>query len=458
MSENKVKKEKYLGKGFLWSSRNICMAASGTTIGYVLVFSVSILGLDAAIIGNLLMFAKVFDVMSNFIIANFVDRHHFKQGKGRAFEICVIPLWLCTFAMYGIPLGWSKGLQYSLIFVLYSLISTVFSTFLYCTDTVYLNRAFKTEKGLITVQSVAGVLQVLAYMVLAVIIPVLMGKYDGRADEWLIISAIIGIPAMLLGMVRYCTIKEVDGPDVQQTQPQITLKDTMNALFRSKYVITMAVLTMVQQVVTVMSNTASTYYFTYIVGKIELMGMVSGISMAGIILIPFCAKLAEKFGKRNVLITCFTIGMIGNFIRLFAGTNMAVIIIGTIMATISQYPTSVYTALMLIECMDYEEYRSGKRQEGAIFAGASLGTTIGNGLGSAIVGAVLSACGFVGTAAVQTDTALNGIRHLYSTIPAAIMLIGILALFVYDLEKRLPDIREVLKERRTKAKDSLEEK
>jgi GPH family glycoside/pentoside/hexuronide:cation symporter len=64
--------------------------------------------------------------------------------------------------------------------------------------------------------------------------------------------------------------------------------------------------------------------------------------------------------------------------------------------------------------------------------------------------AMLAAFGYNTAAdAVQTDTALDGLKYLMSFIPAAIAVVSILILVIYPLDtKRMEKINSELKERR----------
>ena len=99
--------------------------------------------------------------------------------------------------------------------------------------------------------------------------------------------------------------------------------------------------------------------------------------------------------------------------------------------------------------MDYGEWKTGKRLEGIIFAGSSMGGKIGLGLGGAILAIMLAIGGYDGSATSQTQSALDAITITFTwwyslgTIACIIILF-----FLRRLERQMPQIRAELEERR----------
>lgn len=431
------------GRGLLWSTRSISLSADSMIIGFLTYFCTDTLGLNVGVIGTLLLVAKIVDAITNFVFAYIVDNAHFKSGKGRPFEIFLIPAWIATFAMFGIPLGWNTVVQYVAVFVLYTLIVSVFHTALYCTEPIYFNHAIKDDGERINIQTVNGMVTVAAFMVVGIIVPILMGKYFGQPNMWVKISVIIGIPCMILGMIRYFVFKEVDAQEVQAKAQKITIKDAVYGMFTNKYVLMIASIYFVVNLVSGFSG-STTYYFTYVVGDVGKMAVVNSFGFVAFIIMPICALLAKKFDKSKIMAGFFLIGVLGNVIKYFAGSNMLLLTIGSVVGGVVTHPVAIFGNLMLIDCMDFGEWKNKKRLEGAIFAASGLGSTIGAGAGSAVMGLILNAFGYDGMAAVQTSSAIFGIRLVFALLPAVFYVIAAIVMFVYDLDKKIPKIHEEL--------------
>lgn len=444
------KQLKGLGKGFLWSTRSISLSANAMLVGFLTIFCTDTLGLNIGVIGTLLLVAKVVDAISNFVFAYIVDNAHFKSGKGRPFEILLIPAWLITFLMFGIPMGWNTAIQYGAVFVLYTLIVSVFHTALYCTEPIYLNHAIKDQGDRMSIQTVNGMITVASFMGVGIALPIMMGKYYGQPDMWMKISYMIGIPCMLIGFIRYLFFKEVDTDEVQAHAQKITIADAVKGMTTNKYVLMIASIYFVVNFAAGLGN-AATYYFTYIVGDVEKLAIVNSFGFVAFIIMPICGILAGKMDKSKIMALFLIVGAIGNGIRFFAGTNMFLLTLGAVVGGVVTHPVAIFGNLMLIDCMDFGEWKNKKRIEGAIFAATGLGSSIGTGVGNAALGIILGALGYDGMAATQSSAALFGIRLTYSLIPLVVYVLAAVVMLVYDLEKKLPTIRKELAERNSKS-------
>lgn len=442
----KNSKLKNIGKGFLWSSRSFSLSVDSMLLMYLTYFCSDTLGLNLGVIGTMLLVAKVVDAVTNFIFAYMVDNFHFKSGKGRPYEILIIPAWICTFIMFGIPVTWKAAIQYAVVFLMYTIIVSVFHTALYCTEPIYLNHAVK-EEDRIPIQTVNGIVTTLSFTIAAIVVPILMGVFAGQENMWLKIAVICGIPCMVLGMIRYFCFKEFDIA-ISEKQEKIGILDAAKGMFTNKYVLLWTLVTFTVNVVGGFSS-STTYYFQYIIGDVTLMAVLNSLGIVAILIMPVCGMLAAKFRKSNLVGAFFMIAASGNVIKYFAGTNLPGLTVGSLLAGVMSYPVAIFGSLILIDCMDYGEWKNGKRVEGAIFAATGLGSTIGSGVGSALFGIIMNICGYDGMAQVQSSSAIFGINLTFSILPCIIyIIVGIVIFTQYDLEKKLPKVREELQQRR----------
>ena len=67
---------------------------------------------------------------------------------------------------------------------------------------------------------------------------------------------------------------------------------------------------------------------------------------------------------------------------------------------------------------------------------------MGVGVGTALVGWVLSFGGYDGTATSQSPSAIQSIYQIYIWIPIILLVAGIVVLFFYDIDKHYAQIME----------------
>ena len=144
------------------------------------------------------------------------------------------------------------------------------------------------------------------------------------------------------------------------------------------------------------------------------------------------------------------LGVIGRLLPLFQLTNIPLLVIGALLNGISYMPIYILCANAIIDCMDYAEYKSGIRAEGIYTCASGFCSKVGLGLGSALLGIVTALGGYDGKLAVQSASANTSIILSYTVVPAVLFFIAVVALYKFDLEKKLPEIREELKARHQK--------
>ena len=108
------------------------------------------------------------------------------------------------------------------------------------------------------------------------------------------------------------------------------------------------------------------------------------------------------------------------------------VLISTFTGVISPLVWSMYA-----DVADYSEYKDGTASTGLIFSSASMAQKFGGAFGGAAVMWMLAGFGYDTTAgAVQTETAIMGLRVLMSWIPAAVAALAIIVTFFYPLTKK----------------------
>lgn len=449
--ESKVKKGSLFGKGIISSTKGISLSINIIFVGYVTFYCTDILGMKPSVIGIILLVSKLLDGVTDLIAGYLVDKTKTRWGKGRPYDLFLLVLWFFTVMLFSAPTQQGTA-QIIWIFVVYTLINAVCVTFIGAADVVYLARAFRTNEERVTVSSVGGVLGMIAIVFFSTIMPLLIANLGTTAAGWRTIAVSLAIPLALIGMLRFLFIKEVvvesgEGKEKDKT----SLKETVGLLSKNKYIFILAGIMLLAYIYNNMS-TATTYYFKYIVGNIELQALTGMANFATPILLIFYPLLSNKLGNTKVLRGGMLIALSGIVIRIIGGTNLITIMIGTVLGLIGTVPITVMINLYLIECMDYGEWHTGKRIEGVIGSITSFAQKVGGGLAAILTGFIMGLAGYDGSLAVQSETANLSIIATYNYLPLVIFIIMFVLTMFYNLDKKLPTIHAELKERHEEAK------
>ena len=87
------------------------------------------------------------------------------------------------------------------------------------------------------------------------------------------------------------------------------------------------------------------------------------------------------------------------------------------------------------------------RAEGLVFSANSIGQKVGSGIGSAVLGWVLAAFGFVSSSVSQPASAISGIRVIFLYVPLAVFAAMFVILLFYKLDKEYDGIVKDLEKR-----------
>ena len=102
---------------------------------------------------------------------------------------------------------------------------------------------------------------------------------------------------------------------------------------------------------------------------------------------------------------------------------------------------------MLADACEFGQWKFHVRNDTFLFSAGSIGSKLGGGIAAGMVGVVLSVCGYVGTAAQQTQQSIDAIYWIYVFLPVALAIVQIIFCLLYKLDKMLPAITKELEER-----------
>ena len=191
--------------------------------------------------------------------------------------------------------------------------------------------------------------------------------------------------------------------------------------------------------------------------NVQISGLITAFAMIPIILFtPLARKMVVKYGKKELA----TVGAICSLIACALMLVLPItpdgkgITIYTICQLINSLGLGIYSTVswaMMGDAIDYNEWKTGNREEGTVYALHSFFRKLAQGVGPALALVIMTSLGYVGTlGANQTpETALN-MRYLVACLylfSAAMQFVGLS--LVYNLDKKtLATMTGELNERR----------
>lgn len=430
-----------------WSTRAVSLAVNLIVLGYLTFYCTNMLGMSAALVGTLLLASKLFDGVTDLFAGILIDKTNTRFGKARPYEFAIVGVWACTVLMYSCPeLGVTGKAIW--IFVTYTFVNSIFATLLNASESVYIARAIKLESDRNVLVSVNGLVVTLVCAIVSIIFPIMMGTMGTSAGGWRTMLMIFAVPLGVIGLGRFAFVKERNDAVSANIGQKIVMSEFLQALGSNPFIFLLAGANLITNVITNIGTAVGTYYFQYVVGNISLMSVIGMLGLLSPFFLLIVPALLKKLSLSKLVICGSILGLVGNVVKAFAGANLGMLVVGNLIGAVSVLPMSYFAPIMIISCMDYSEWKNGKRVEGVFSSVNGFATKVGAGLASAFVGLVMGAAGFDGTLAVQTNAVMNTIVALYSWIPAVMFAIIIILMKFYKLDDMMPQIQEDLAQRR----------
>lgn len=199
---------------------------------------------------------------------------------------------------------------------------------------------------------------------------------------------------------------------------------------------------------------ATAYYAQWVLGSITHLPTIalvnSGISL---LMTPIVPALINKFGKKLIFQFCGVFTVVGGGSLWFvppvkegAANAGSSLVLALICLGIKGVGASLINTVMFglgADVVEYGEWKTGKRTEGATYSIYSFTRKITQSLGGAISGYLLQWTGYLAGAAlaanggVQPESAIDGIRFMIGPIPAICAVLAMIAFIKFPMDDKL---------------------
>ncbi|MEM2637479.1 MAG: MFS transporter [Candidatus Korarchaeota archaeon] len=221
------------------------------------------------------------------------------------------------------------------------------------------------------------------------------------------------------------------------TEKQPGLFESIKVTFTSKPFVLFVGMNFMVVFVTYSMVPSISYYIEYVLHMdpgtgVFLMGSIFVFALLGL---PFVLKIQKKKGSKYAVFFSLVLMVIGLSMLFFAPSIEFVVIALSIVGFGISAPVLLINVL-IADIVDHDELRTGVRREGMFFGTNALVTKPAISLGAIAVLQIHLATGFDPLAPEQTELALLGLKALVSLIPAVAIVIALLFLYFYPLDKK----------------------
>lgn len=410
---------------------------------FVMVYLTDTIGLASGIVGTLIAVSKLFDGFTDVFFGSMIDKTHSKLGKARPWMLygyigCAITL-VCCFA---VPAGLGKTAQYAWFFIAYTLLNGVFYT--------ANNIAYSALTSLVTKNSKERVQMgsyrfIFAFSTSLLIQTITVGFVDwcgGDAAAWRLVAIIYAVIGLAVNTISVLSVKELpeeklnDGK-TDNEEERYGLIEAFRLLVKNKFYLMICGAYILQQLYSAMIG-AGIYYMAWVLKNKNLFGQFAwAVNIPLIIALIFTPTLVGKWkGMYKLNVRGYILAVIGRALVVVAGYmgNIPLMMAFTALAAFGQGPWQGDMNAVIASCSEYTYLTQGKRVDGTMYSCTSLGVKIGGGIGTAVVGWLLELSGYVGTNAVQPQSALSMMQFMYLWLPLIFDVLILLVLSRMNVE------------------------
>ncbi len=414
---------------------------------YLQVFYTDVLGINATLVGTMFLIARIVDAFTDTAMGRIADKTKAtKNGKFKPWLLRACgPVALASFLMYQtFATGLPMALRVVYMFVTYLLWGSICYT---CINIPYGSMASVMSNEAddrAALSTFRGVGSMIPQILVGVLVPMFL--YTTMEDGTKVANAsafpIVALIASLLAVGCYiaCYFMCTERVKVTEEAKSISFKDTVKALLSNRALVGISLVFICYLGAQMLNQTINNYIFKDYFGNTMGLSVMNAAGFApALILAPCAVPLARKFGKKELGIFASALGTVA-FSALFfmKTTNMWLYTIINIVGLLGFGLFNLIIWAFVSDVIDDQEVRTGKREDGTIYAVCSFARKLGQAIASALGGWSLGWIGYVeGSTTGQTTEVMNGIYNIATLVPTILYLtVGVCLIAIYPLSKK----------------------
>lgn len=414
---------------------------------YLQVFYTDVLGINAGLVGTMFLISRIIDAFTDTAMGRICDKTKAtKNGKFKPWLLRACgPVALASFLMYQSALaGASMTVKVIYMFVTYLFWGSICYT---CINIPYGSMASVMSNepdDRASLSTFRGVGSMIPQILVGVVVPMFL--YTTLEDGTKIANAsafpIVALITAVLSVACYiaCYFMCTERVKVTEEAKSVSFKDTIKALVGNRALIGIALVFICYLGAQMLNQTINNYIFKDYFGNTMGLSVMNAAGFApALILAPCAVPLARKFGKKELGIFASVLGTVAFGALFFMKTsNMWLYTIINIVGLLGFGLFNLIIWAFVSDVIDDQEVRTGKREDGTIYAVCSFSRKLGQAIASALGGWSLGWIGYVeGSLSGQTEAVKNGIYNIATLVPMILYLtVGICLVVIYPLSKK----------------------
>ncbi|MHA6534227.1 MFS transporter [Paenibacillus sp. BAC0078] len=420
------------------------MAFSGGLLGqnmlysfmsmYILFFYTDLLGIPATAASVILVTASIFDACLDPLMGMITDKTRSRWGKFRPYLLfapflIAAATVLCFWDFGGSPT--STLVVATVSYLLWGMLYTVCDTPLWAISSV-----ISTDPGertlIVTLGKIGGTIGAVVITTLGIQLLLAFGG-ERSTGAYLYSAIIVAVIAALTIFLTGLISRERVAPSSEK----IPFKKNLQTIYKNKPLLTLLAALLIINLVTGIRQSIQLYYVVYVWGDASY-GTQLGISLVVGMLLGMIAtpRLLGRFSKKNVFVCSCILGSLSCVVPYLLGDqNILFTLVFFGVSFFFSGMTIIVSTSMLLDTIDYSEWKLGFRGEGIVFSTNTFITKFSGAVSRLIIGASLGFLNYVENQPV-TPNLQHGLSFVMFLLPALCFLAAIIPILFYNISDK----------------------
>lgn len=417
---------------------------------YVMFFFTDLLRIPSQSVTIIMVAASLWDAVNDILMGMIADRTRTRIGKFRPYLLAGpvfigIVTVLCFVSFGGSPAG--TVAVAAVCYVLWGMTYTVYDIPIWAISSVS-SRSADEKNSMVTLGRIGGTLGTVIVSVGSVS---LLNAFGGErsAPAYTAMAAVIAGSGALLMLLSGLVLRERIEPPANGVPFRKNIHTILDNVPLKALMVTLLIMNMVNSIRQVAQMYFAVYvwgdsgYVTYI-GLSLVLGMITGMAVS--------PALIRRYDKKLLYLIACIAGAVTSLLPYAFSVEpvVSLVILGFNFAFSGV--TSITSTSMLMDSIDYAEYKLGFRGEGVVFSMNTFLTKLSATISKGILGVSMTLMGYQDNME-PNDTVMAGFSFIVLAVPAICFVLSMLPLAFYKLTPdKLTAIRNELETRRTAEK------
>lgn len=432
-------------------------------VGQLTYFYTDKVGVAAGAIATVLLITKIIDAVTDLIMGNIIEHTPKGKEKYRPWIIRAgIPAVILLVMLFMVPAGAASGVKLGYALITNILLTAVFYTAISVPYTSLMTVRTNSQEERGTMGAWRGAVGYVSGFVMAILIIPITNMLGGDQRAWIKFAVIIGLIVIMALCICYRKSRETasESGTIEQTEEQaedpVPFKEAITKLFHNKYWVIVLIVNLFSCIIYGISAAAGTFYCKWIFGNDNLVGVLGAVGLIPTFIgFGTVGILVKKLGVTGTLKFSFGVGILSNTLMIFLHNNFLAYMLLGCLTTFATIPMMCLIGVMTSMSIDYNEYKYGVKMVAISNAAYSFGGKVGGGIGGSLIGWILGAVGYDASLAVATDATKMAIYGFSFIIPLIMFIAMFVMVSMFNLEKKLPEMREEVARRKENGRSGI---